>query len=46
MKSEYNKLTVDAIGSALEPWSAYLEQLCPLGITPFFVMDETARSAP
>ncbi len=46
MKSEYNKLTVDVIGSAPEPWSAYLEQVCPFGITPFFVMDETARSAP
>jgi hypothetical protein len=46
MKSEYNKLTVDVIGSAPKPWSAYLEQVCPLGITPVFVMDETARSAP
>ena len=44
MKSENNKLRVDVIGSAL--WSAHLEQVCPLGITPFFVMDETARSAP
>jgi len=46
MKSEYNKLTVDVIGSAPKPWSAYLEQVCLTGITPFFVMDETARSAP
>jgi len=46
MKSEYNKLTVDAIGSSPKPWSEYLEQLCPVGITPFFLMDETARSAP
>jgi len=46
MKSEYNKLTVDAIGSVPKPWSAYLEQLCSVGITPFFLMDETARSAP
>ena len=43
MKSEYNKLTVDVIGSAL--WSAHLEQVCPID-TPFFVMDETARAAP
>ena len=44
MKSEYNKLTVDVIGSAL--WSAHLEQVCPLGITPFSVMDQTARTGP
>jgi len=43
MKSEYNKLTVDVIGSAL--WSAHLEQVCPID-TPFFVMEQTARSAP
>ena len=45
MKSEYNKLTVDVIGGAPKPWSAYLEQVCPLGIT-FTVMDETARTGP
>lgn len=44
MKSEYNKLTVDVIGSAL--WSAHLEQVCPFGITLFFVMDQTARTGP
>ena len=44
MKSEYNKLTVDAIGNAL--WSADLEQVCPLGIAPFSVMDQTARTGP
>ena len=44
MKSEYNKLTVDVIGSA--PWSAHLAQVCQDGITPFFVMQETARSGP
>ncbi len=44
MKSEYNKLTVDVIGSAL--WSAHLEQVCPFGITPFSVMDQTARTGP
>ena len=43
MKSESNKLTVDVIGSAL--WSAHLEQVCPID-TPFFVMDETARTGP
>ncbi|HXI91086.1 MAG TPA: hypothetical protein VNO24_13810 [Blastocatellia bacterium] len=46
MKSDYNKLAVDVIGGAPKPWSACLEQLCPVGITPFFLMDETARSAP
>jgi len=46
MKSEYNKLTVDAIGSAAKPWSACREQLCRLGMTPFVLMYETARSAP
>lgn len=44
MKSEYNKLTVDVIGSAL--WSAHLEQVCPLGITSFSVMGQTARTGP
>ncbi|MEK6406173.1 MAG: hypothetical protein AABN34_04340 [Acidobacteriota bacterium] len=44
MKSEYNKLTVDVIGSAL--WSAHLEQVCPVAITPFSVMDQTARTGP
>ena len=46
MKIAYNKLTVDVIGSAPKAWSADLEQVCPLGITPFFVMDETARTGP
>lgn len=44
MKSEYTKQTVEVIGSAL--WSAHLEQVCPTGITPFFVMDQTARTGP
>jgi hypothetical protein len=44
MKSEQYKLTVDVIGSAL--WSAQLEQMCPTGIKPFFVMDPTARTGP
>ena len=44
MNNEYTKLTVDVIGSAL--WSAHLVEVCPDGITPFFVMDETARSGP
>ena len=39
-------LTVDVIGSVPKPWSAYLEQVCLTGVSPFFVMDETARSAP
>ncbi|MEK6322200.1 MAG: hypothetical protein AABN33_11005 [Acidobacteriota bacterium] len=46
MKSAHKKLTVDVIGSAPMPWSAYLEQVCPVGIAPFFVMDETARTGP
>ncbi len=43
MKSEYKKLTVD-VGSAL--WSAHLDQVCPIGIAPFSVMDQTDRSGP
>lgn len=46
MKSEYNKLTVDVIGGGPKPWSAHLEQVCPLGITPFFVVEQTARTGP
>jgi hypothetical protein len=46
MKSAYEKLTVDVIGIATEPWSSGLELLCQSGITPFFVMDQTARSGP
>lgn len=46
MKSEYHKLTVDVIGDAPSPLSADLEQVCPLGVTPFLVMEQTARSAP
>ncbi|MEK6288497.1 MAG: hypothetical protein AABO57_22500 [Acidobacteriota bacterium] len=46
MKSEHNKLSVDVIGGAPKQWSAYLEQVCPVGITPFFVMDATARTGP
>ncbi len=46
MKSEHNKLTVDVIGSAPRSWSAHLKQVCPLGITPLFVMDATARTGP
>jgi hypothetical protein len=44
MNIEHNKLTGEAIGSAL--WSAHLEQVCPTGITPSFVMDQTARRGP
>jgi hypothetical protein len=44
MKSEYTKQTVEVIGSAL--WSAHLEQVSPTGITPTFVMDQTARTGP
>lgn len=46
MRNAHKQLTVDVIGTAPKPWSAYLEQVCLTGITPFFVMDETARSAP
>jgi hypothetical protein len=46
MRNAHKQLTVDVIGGAPKPWSAYLEQVCLTGITPFFVMDETARSAP
>ncbi|HSE39108.1 MAG TPA: hypothetical protein VLG74_17525 [Blastocatellia bacterium] len=44
MNSETTKQTVEVIGSAL--WSARLEQVCPTGITPSFVMDQTARTGP
>jgi len=46
MRNAHKQLTVDAIGTAPKPWSADLEQVCLFGMTPFFVMDETARSAP
>ena len=46
MNSESNKLTVHVIGGAPKPWSADLEKVCPLGITPFSVMDQTARTGP
>jgi hypothetical protein len=44
MKFEQYKITVDVVGTAL--WSARLEQGCPIGIKPFFVMDQTARTGP
>ena len=46
MNSEHNKLTVDVICSAVKPWSADLEPVRPLGIVPFFVMEQTARTGP
>jgi hypothetical protein len=46
MGTTHKQLTVDVIGIAPKPWSAYLEQDCLFGIAPFVVMDETARSAP
>ena len=46
MGNAHKQLTVDVIGIAPKPWSAYLEQVCPIGFTPFFVMDETARTGP
>ena len=47
MKTVYNKLTADPIGIALvESWNDHLEQVCPLGVTPSFVMDQTARAGP
>jgi len=46
MESFYNKRAVDVIGDAPKAWSAYLAQVCPVGITPFPVMDETARTGP
>jgi hypothetical protein len=44
MMQENNKQTIEAIGAAL--WSAHLEQVCPTGFKPFFVMDQTARTGP
>ena len=48
MKNAYDKLAIDVIGIGIAPvsWSDPLEQVCPLGIKPFFVMDETARTGP
>jgi hypothetical protein len=46
MRNAHKQLTVDVIGSAPKPWSAYLEQSCLAGITPFLVMEETARTGP
>jgi hypothetical protein len=46
MKTLRNNLTADAISSATALWSDYLEQVCPVGITPSFVMDQTARAGP
>jgi len=44
MKNKDTKQSVEVIGSAL--WSAHLEQVCPSGFNPFFVIDETARTGP
>jgi hypothetical protein len=46
MKTVYNKLTAELISSAQALWSDYLEQVCPVGIKPSFVMDQTAREGP
>lgn len=46
MNIEHNKLTVDVICSAAKPWSADPELVRPLGIAPFFVMEQTARAGP
>lgn len=45
MKTVYNKLTADVINSAAL-WGDYLEQVCPVAISPSFVMDQTARAGP
>jgi len=44
MNNETYKLTVDVAAAAL--WSAQLQQVCPDGIKPFFVMDQDTRSGP
>jgi len=46
MINTYKQRKVDVIGGTPGIWSAYLQQVCMTGVTPFFVMDETARSAP
>jgi len=46
MKTVHNNLTTKVIGGAPAPWSAYLEQVCPVAITPSFVLDQTARAGP
>lgn len=46
MKTVHNKLTADLISGAAPSWTVYLEQACPVSITPSFVMDQTARAGP
>ncbi|HJZ69780.1 MAG TPA: hypothetical protein VKF81_16770 [Blastocatellia bacterium] len=46
MNSLYNKRVVDVIASARKPWGDSLEQVWPLGITPFEVCEQTARTGP
>ena len=46
MKNVPNKLTVELVGSEPALWSDYLALVCPVGITPSFVMDQTARAGP
>jgi hypothetical protein len=46
MERATNKLTVDVIADAPKVWSLPLEQDSSLGITPFFVMEQTARAGP
>ena len=46
MKTLHNKLTADTISGATALWNDYLEQVCPVGIAPSFVMDQTARAGP
>ena len=46
MRKALKKMTADPIGIALASWNDHLEQVCPVGITPSFVMDQTARAGP
>lgn len=46
MKTINNKLTAEIISSAPALWSDHLDQVCPVAITPSFVMDQTARAGP
>jgi hypothetical protein len=46
MRMIQSTLTVDVIGAAAKPWSSVLEQGRAPGITPFFVMEQTARTGP
>ncbi|MFY9555587.1 MAG: hypothetical protein WAV20_06150 [Blastocatellia bacterium] len=46
MKSAQNKLKIDVTGSTARNWPVHLAPVCQDDITPFFVMEQTARTGP